>query len=93
MRNDTICQAIKNMRCLSFTYDGTPRLVEPHAHGTDADGDSCLRAYQLRGTGRGFRMFHTNKMRGLSVSQEGFAGPRPGYKRNDTAMSVIYCQL
>lgn len=93
MRNHTICEAIGNLRLLSFSYDGVQRVVEPHAHGEDLDGDTSLRAYQVRGTGRGWRMFHTDKIYGLSMLQEGFSGPRPGYNRNDQHLSLIYCQL
>lgn len=93
MRNNTICQAIDSKHLLSFTYDGTPRLVEPHAHGEDHDGDTSLRAFQVRGTGTGWRMFHIDKMIGLLVSQQSFSGPRPDYKRNDKDLAAIYCQL
>ena len=93
MRNATICRAIKNKQILSFIYGGTPREVEPHAHGEDADGDSSLRAYQVSGIDPGWLMFHTDKMLGLSTLPENFSGPRPGYKQNDSDLSVIHCQL
>ena len=93
MRNATICQAIENRQILSFIYDGTPREVEPHAHGEDAHGDSSLRAYLVSGISQGWRMFHTDKMFGLSALQETFLNPRPGYKRNDSNLRVIHCQL
>lgn len=91
--NNQICEAIRTKRVLAFTYDGTARQVEPHAHGADLDGDESLRDWQIFGTGSGWRMFHTAKMTGLTTTDKTFSGPRPGYKKGDKDLAVIYCQL
>lgn len=93
MRNPTICQAIQEQRCLEFTYKNQRRVVEPHAHGEDNDGDTSLRAWQTSGPKPGWRMFHTANMQSLSLSDTTFPRPRQNYQKNDSAMSQIYCQL
>ena len=93
MRNQVICEAIETRHVLSFTYDNVARTVEPHAHGEDYDGDSSLRAWQLTGTGRGWRMFHIDKMSGLSITGQSFAGTRPRYNPNDKDLRTTYCRL
>lgn len=98
MVNQTICQAIREMRLLEFTYHGYRRVVEPHAHGEDAQGHDALRAYQAGGSSssgdaQGWKIFHTDEMLGVSLSGQRFSSARPGYKRDDKAMNRIYCQL
>jgi len=93
MKDPLICQSIREKRCLLFQYKWQNRVVEPHAHGEDHDGDTSLRAWQTSGLRRGWRMFHTAKMQGLRLSDKTFSQARPGYTPNDSAMPVIYCQL
>ncbi len=94
----TISSAIQNLQLLSFTYDGFSRVVEPHTYGIDTKGHPALRAYQVRGGSEsgehvGWKLFHVNEMRGLTVLSEHFAGARPKYKRGDSAFSTIHAQL
>lgn len=94
----TVCYAIHNKLKLSFVYDGYPRVVEPHTYGIDTRGHPALRAYQVAGGSEsgeyvGWKLFHAHEMRGLQVLEEGFSGPRGGYKRGDKAFSHIQCQL
>jgi len=96
--NQLICQAIREKRVLSFSYDGYPRVVEPHCHGVSTAGNSVLRCYQISGgsssgTVPGWHMMKTDKIIGLTDYQSVFAGPRPEYKRGDKRMSIIYEQL
>lgn len=86
------------MNLLSFTYDGHRRLVEPHTYGMDNKGHRSLRAYQISGGSEsgeyvGWKLFHTDEIRALAIEAQKFVGPRPKYKRGDTAFSTIYCQL
>lgn len=96
--NQLICQAIREKRVLSFSYDGYPRVVEPHCHGVSTAGNSVLRCYQTSGgsssgTVPGWHMMKTDKIIGLADAQLVFAGPREGYKKADKGMSAIYEQL
>lgn len=73
-------------------------MVEPHAYGTDKKGHDALRAYQVRGGSEsgefvGWKLFHTDEIRGIEVLAESFGGPRPGYKRGERAFVNIRCQL
>jgi hypothetical protein len=96
--NNVICQAIRERKVISFTYDDFPRVVEPHCHGVSTAGNSVLRCYQSSGgssSGKvpGWHMMKTGKIIGLTVSQSVFTGPRDGYKKDDKGMSTIYEQL
>lgn len=93
-----ICEAINSQKLLSFSYDGYSRKVEPHTYGTDSNGHEALRAFQVSGGSEsgeyvGWKLFHVNEMHGVSILQETFNGPRPKYKRGDSAFNFIKCQL
>ena len=93
-----IATAIQGRNLLSFTYDGFRRTVEPHTYGTDTKGHQALRAYQVAGGSEsgeyvGWKLFHVGEMHGITVLPQTFSGPRPKYKRGDTAFSNIRAQL
>ena len=93
-----IADAIRSQNVLTFNYHGHPRVVEPHTYGIDQKGHNALRAYQIGGTsdsGRipSFRIFHESEIVALSVSEQKFAGRRPGYVANDPLFATIYAQL
>lgn len=91
---DAICSAIEQKRVISFYYDDSHRLAEPHLVGVDADGDVTLSAWQLSGgSGEGWRDFHTARLSSLSITDQHFAGPRPGYNPNDKTLERIICRL
>jgi len=86
------------MEILSFTYKNNPRVVEPHAYGKGSDGNDLLRAYQVGGyssSGRlpKWRLFEVSEIHNLSTTGEKFNGARPGYRRNDQIIDLIYAQL
>lgn len=89
----TICAAIKDRKVISFRYSGTIRTVEPHLLGYDSDGDLTLSAWQLSGTGKGWRDFHVSKLSELSTTGQSFSGPREGYNPLDSTLSKIVCGL
>lgn len=93
-----ISAAILGRNLLSFTYDGFRRTVEPHTYGTDTKGHLALRAYQVGGGSEsgeyvGWKLFHVGDMLGVTVLPQTFTGPRPKYKRGDTAFASIRAQL
>lgn len=94
----SIVDAIGRRHLLTFSYDGFPRVVEPHTYGIDKKGHQALRAYQVGGGSEsgqyvGWKIFHVGQMRGLSGLTETFHAPRPGYKRGDKAFASIQAQL
>ena len=86
------------MRLLSFTYDGYQRVVESHCYGITTAGNEAIRCYQVSGGSSSgkvpdWHMMTTNKIVGLTLSQDNFSAPRSGYKKGDKGMSKIYCEL
>jgi hypothetical protein len=93
MRED-ICGAIQNKLILEFAYKGARRRAEPHALGIDSKGHLTMCAWQLSGgSGVGFRDFHLDELSSLQITEDGFVSPRPGYRRGDSTMTTIFCQL
>ena len=96
--NNIIVTAIKEKKCLSFTYEGYPRVVEPHCYGLTTAGNEALRCYQVRGGSSSgkvpdWKMMTTDNITGLTLSQDVFLKPRDGYKKGDKGMSTIFCEL
>ena len=96
--NQIICDAIAHRRCLSFSYEGRPRIVEPYVHGRSKEGVNLLRAYQIAGLSKSspmlsWRLFEVSKMSALSASEDTFQGTRSAYNPADPAMERIYCRL
>jgi len=91
-------RAIQNRHLLAFTYDGFSRTVEPHTCGIDSKGHRALRAFQVGGGSEsgeyiGWKIFHVDEILGLSQLPRTFDGPRPGFKRGDSAFRVITAEL
>jgi hypothetical protein len=96
--NQIICDAIREKKVISFQYNGFDRVVEPHAHGISTAGNPCLRCYQISGGSASrrvpdWKMMRTDAISGLTVSENTFSSPRPGYKKGDRGMSRIFCEL
>jgi predicted DNA-binding transcriptional regulator YafY len=89
--------AVKDRKVLAFDYDGKPRLVEPHAVGTNKKGDSVLRGFQVTGdsatNSTAWKLFTLEKIENLSVVALTSQAPRPGYKAGDKAMVTILAEL
>ena len=92
-----ICAAIKSKNHLVFRYDGLPREIEPHAHGTSSKGKEIVRGYQTDGQSwsgpLGWRLWHVAKMESFRVSESTFANPRSDYIRGDSHMHPVHCEL
>ena len=95
--NREICSAIESRRCLTFTYDGLPREIEPHAHGTSSTGKEVVRGFQTAGQSNspplGWRLWTVAKMESFSVSDQTFVGTRPDYVRGDSQMHPVHCEI
>lgn len=92
-----ICAAIEFKHYLLFDYDGLPRQIEPHAHGTSSKGKESVRGFQIGGQSLsgvlGWRLWDVAKMKSFSVSQSTFAASRPDYVRGDSHMHPVHCEL
>lgn len=77
--DQNISEAIRTKRILGLSYGGKERTCEPHAVYYDADGDLTLLAWQLTGTGQGWRAFHVVKISGTYLPGGEFTEARKGY--------------
>lgn len=91
--NPLIVQAIRERRRLRFVYDDKPRLVEPQCYGIGQRGTELLRVHQLQGGTQAEPLFDVSKIRDLALLEQHFDKPGPHYKRDDSAMAHIFCQL
>ena len=96
--NPLICQAIKERRLLRIDYDPGERIIEPHTHGLSNQDNELLRAYQTSGASASnipvdWKLLRVDRIRSIELLDEGFPGPRNGYRRGDFVMAEIFCQL
>ena len=88
-----ITQAINERRRMAFTYRDKRRLIEPQCYGIGTKGNELLRAHQLSAGSQLEPLFDVAKISDLVVLDQHFTKPGPNYKRNDSAMRVIFAQL
>lgn len=91
--DDVIVRSIRERRRLRFSYNGKIRIAEPQCYGLGTKGTELLRVHQIRGGSQREPLFDVSKISGLTVLDEVFARPGPNYKKNDSAMKTIFCQL
>ncbi len=95
----SLCRAIRGRRLLRLNYHWGYRTVEPHAYGLNDNGHELLLVYQVAGASRsgkpqGWKHLRLDEIRELTVLDDTFPGPRPGYRHDDKALDRrIYCQL
>lgn len=93
-----IREAISKMKRIEFYYDGGLRVVEPHCLGVTTAGNPALRGYQVSGysvSGKvpDWHLFVLSKISNLSILNDSFYSPRPGYRRGDRGMDSIVAEL
>ena len=91
--NHIIVEAIRKRRRIRFTYNNKTRIVEPQCYGIGVKGTELLRVHQIQGGIEREPLFNVSKIENLVVLDEAFAQPGPNYKKNDSAMTTIFCQL
>jgi hypothetical protein len=93
----TLINAIVNRECLSVTYGGLQRIIQPVAVGISRAGNEVLRCYQIAGghiaSGHDWDLLDLSKITGLSTTGKHFQDNPPGYRRGDKGMTTIYAQL
>jgi len=97
MKN-VICKAIENKNLLEFNYKGYYRVVEPFTFGINTKDNEVLSAFQVKGESESgnrpmWRLFDLEKIENMRVLSENFSGHRDGYKKNDSRMDRIYCEI
>ncbi|WP_077001615.1 hypothetical protein [Variovorax sp. KK3] len=88
-----VVQAIQERRRLRLTYHGRTRLAEPQCYGIGHRGTELLRVHQLQGGSQREPLFNLAEISDLVMLDEVFTAPGPHYKRDDSAMKIIFCQL
>lgn len=91
--NQVIVDAIHTRRRISFLYNGKARIAEPQCYGIGRRGTELLRVHQIQGGVQREPLFDVSKMTDLVVLNDHFAQPGPNYKKNDSAMRIIFAQL
>ncbi len=91
--NAVIMEALQSKRRLRFIYNGKARLAEPQCYGLSARGTELLRVHQIEGGIQREPLFDVAKISKLVALDEHFTRPGPHYKRNDSAMKIIFRQL
>jgi hypothetical protein len=91
--NEAIVHAIQNMRRLRLVYHGKTRIAEPQCYGIGTSGSELLRIHQIRGGAQCERLFTVSEIEDIVELDEVFTKPGPNYKKNDSAMKTIFCQL
>lgn len=84
---DSLCRAIQTRNVVSFFYIGETipgiRVVEPHMVAYTEDGNIALSGWLSAGTsasgGQGWRLYLLKSISNLTITEETFPGPRPGY--------------
>lgn len=93
-----LVSAIKEMRFVTFNYDGQDRVVECATLGYTTAGMAAVRGHQTAGgTNSGtvpcWRLFRIDKIQGLVLTEEHFYSEPPFYKKSDPAFSRIDAEL
>jgi predicted DNA-binding transcriptional regulator YafY len=89
----TIIDAIRRKRMLHLDYHDKSRTVIPHILGYAGTGNLALSAYQVSGTGNGWRMFSLDEIGKIDITGKGFGRPRHDYNPDDPAFDEIIARL
>jgi hypothetical protein len=90
---EIICEAIRQKQRIKFEYNEKLRVGEPQCCGQTSTGKDAVRVHLTFGGSRPEQLFELDKMMSVELLNEHFTKPGPNYKRNDSAMLKIYCQL
>jgi hypothetical protein len=91
-------EAIKNRKKMLLKYkdsDDEFRLVEPQCYGIGENGHKLLRAYQISPGPAMNKLFKipSGFSGTASILNDRFNSPGPNYRKGDSAMKKIICQL
>lgn len=92
------CEALERGVLLELRYDGFSRWVEVHAVGITKDRNEIMRVWQVRGGSisgerTGWKLMRLDEASGAHITAEASHAPRPGYRKNDSAMAMIIRQV
>jgi len=90
--NTSIPDAINRRLELEVYYEPGIRTIEPHAVGFGSEGQILVRVFQSSGASASgehvnWKLFRIEKIHNVRLTGNSFPGPRPGYRRGDSAMT------
>jgi hypothetical protein len=88
-----ICDAIKNKQRIKFEYNKKMRVGEPQCCGKTTKEKDVVRLHLIPGGSKPVQLFDISEIGYLQLLDEYFSGPGPNYRKDDSAMKSIYCQL
>jgi hypothetical protein len=91
-RHPVFIDAIKQKLRLACVYHGRPRIIEPQCYGVGHPGRELVRVHQIRGGTQAEPLFYATEIEDVR-SIDTFTKPGPNYRRDDSAMAVIFAQL
>ncbi|WP_281977656.1 hypothetical protein [Pseudorhizobium flavum] len=81
--------AITDRLIIFLRYHGADRTVLPHILGKDRQGHLALSAWQVSGTGQGWRLFHLDQVEELQQTNSRFLLNAPGYNPADPSFTAV----
>jgi hypothetical protein len=90
---DLLSNAITNRNRVCFIYHDKESIGVPQCCGISTKGKEVVRIHLIKGGQRPEQLFDVAQINSLQVLNEYFSKPGPNYKRNDSAMKEIFCQL
>lgn len=98
MQVATACVALKSGVRIRFQYSGQERVAEVHTVGFSKKNAPIMRAWQVRGGSQSgnptsWRVFNLDEVRDVQVLEEKSEAPRQGYRRGDSSVDRIVCEL
>lgn len=96
--HEVLVRAIREKQVLRFVYNGHARVVEPHAYGVAATGETVLHAFQVEGESAsrpppGWRTFNVALIEALAATEGRFADSRPGYVSGEPALATVWAAV
>jgi hypothetical protein len=88
-----LCDAVRNKKRVSLTYHEKERIGEPQCCGISTADNEAVRMYLIKDGSRPLQLFNISQIKSLEVLQEHYSKPGLNYKRDDSAMKEVYCQL
>jgi predicted DNA-binding transcriptional regulator YafY len=85
--------AIAGRLRLALVYKDVVRVAEPHILGFDSHGNLALSAWQVSGTGAGWRLFHLDRIQALAATDDRFADAATGYNPQDPTFATVLRRL
>jgi predicted DNA-binding transcriptional regulator YafY len=94
MAQKSLQNAIHAKAVVTFTYEGTPRTVEPYMLGLSTYGNITLVGWQKSGAaGEGFQSYLIDKIRSALITEDAFETPRVNFNPSEFGMKHVLAKV